>query len=200
MRDPAREVSRMFGRAMSSWSLRTLSVALVALAAWGCAEGDDDVPDDGPSVSGDGQVLEAARVLEQGVMEAVLAVRAKFDDPEVVTFAGDVLEDHRAARERAIVLARRLGLELEPSPLSRELERRAEVRLADHAETRGDVLEEEWLGDLIELDREATEWVEGRLLPTASAPEVRELLQDMRRMIADEALRAEEVRERQQRL
>lgn len=191
----------MVGRSIRARSLRALVAALVALSvggsAWGCAEGDDRVPDDGPAVSGDGQVLEAARVLEQGVMEAVLAVRAKFDDPEVVTFAGDVLEDHRAARERSIVLARRLDLELEPSLLSRHLEREAAARLAAYAEKRGDVLEWEWLGHLIELDRQATALVEGRLLPAASAPEVRELLQDMRRMIAHEALRADEVRARQ---
>lgn len=187
----------MVGRSMGVRCLRMLSAALVALSVLGCAEGDDAVPDPGPAVAGDAQVLEAARVLEQGVMEAVLAVRGKFDDPEVVTFAGDVLEDHRAARERAIVLARRLDLELEPSPLSRHLEREAAGRLAEYAEQRGDVLEWEWLGDLIELDGEAAHLVDGRLLPAASAPEVRELLQDMRRMIADEALRADEVRARQ---
>jgi putative membrane protein len=187
----------MVGRSMGARCLRRLSAALVALSVLGCAEGDDAVPDPGPAVAGDAQVLEAARVLEQGVMEAVLAVRGKFDDPEVVTFAGDVLEDHRAARERAIVLARRLDLELEPSPLSRQLEREAAERLAAYAEQRGDVLEWEWLGDLIELDAEAAHLVDGRLLPAASAPEVRELLQDMRRMIADEALRGDEVRARQ---
>jgi len=191
----------MVGRSMSARPLRVLFAPLIVLLVsgwvWGCAEGDESVPDDVPAVSGDAQVLEAARVLEQGVMEAVLAVRGKFEDPAVVTFAGDVLEDHRAARERAIVLARRLGLELEPSPLSRHLERQAAARLAKYADQFGDVLEWQWFGDLIELDDEATSLIDLRLLPAASAPEVRELLQDMRLMITDEARRSDELRDRQ---
>lgn len=175
---------------------RRILIATLALVALpGCPDRDDPVvmTTAAGEVRTDGEVLEATRALAQAVMESVLAVRPKLQDPAVRELATELLEDHRDARERAMVLARRLGLELEPTPLSRQVERDAEERRAWYVERRGVLLDVEWLGGIRERLEQARDVLERHLVPAARAPEVRELTQDLRRLVADQLARVDAV-------
>ncbi|MCO5167515.1 MAG: DUF4142 domain-containing protein [Planctomycetes bacterium] len=173
---------------------RVVVLALVLGALPGCPDRDDALTAaPAGDVRTDGEVLEAARVLSQAVMESVLAVRLKLQDPALRALATDLLEDHRAARERAMVLAQRLDLELEPTPLSRQLERDAEARRAWYVERRGVLLDIEWLAGIRERLAQAQDVIERHLLAAAQAPEVRELTQDLRRLVDDHLTRLDAV-------
>lgn len=177
-------------------SLPAVLLTSALLSLTGCPDRDDPVPATragAAELRGDGEVLEAARVLNQSIMETTLAVRSKLDDLDVQLLADDVLQEHRAARERAMVLAERLQVELRATPLSMQLERDAEGRLARYLEKYGDVLEHDWLEGQLTLHDEALGVIDRQLLPAATAPEVRELLQDMRRIVTAHVTRVEEV-------
>ncbi|MCW8140763.1 MAG: DUF4142 domain-containing protein, partial [Planctomycetota bacterium] len=181
--------------AMRLRARRILIATLALVALPGCPDRDDPVvmTTAAGEVRTDGEVLEATRALAQAVMESVLAVRPKLQDPAVRELATELLEDHRDARERAMVLARRLGLELEPTPLSRQVERDAEERRAWYVERRGVLLDVEWLGGIRERLEQARDVLERHLVPAARAPEVRELTQDLRRLVADQLARVDAV-------
>lgn len=162
----------------------------------GCPDGEEPAPASrtgAVELRSDGEVLEVARVLNQSIMETTLAVRSKLDDAGAQLLADDMLQEHRAARERAMVLAERLQVDLQATPLSMQLERDAEARLARYLEKYGGVLERDWLEGQLALHDEALGVIDRQLLPTATAPEVRELLQDMRRIVTAHATRVEEV-------
>ncbi len=178
--------------------VRPLAAVVVALAMplVGCPDRDDPVPASagrGDELRSDGEVLEAARALNQSILETTLAARAKLTDDEVQLLADDLMAEHRAARERALVLAERLELERGSTPLSLELERDAEARMAALLEAREEVLERDWLEGQLALHDDALDVLDRELLPVATAPEVRELLQDMRRLMTAHAARVEDV-------
>lgn len=177
-------------------SLAAVVVALPLLALTGCPDDGAEAPAGAGApadLESDGDVLEVARIINQSIMESTLAVRSKLGDADVQVLADDILGEHRAARERAMVLAGRLGLELRSTPLSLQLERDSEARLARYLEKRGDVLEHDWLEGQLTLHDEALGVLDRQLLPAASAPEVRELLQDMRRVMTADVTRIEDV-------
>lgn len=171
---------------------RSSVVAMVlALVLAGCPDetGFVDETSAGPAFD-DAQVLEIVRALEHGLLQSVVAVRGRLHDAEARLLADDVLAEARAGRERAIVLGERLELPLVPTPLSEELERTAEVRLERWIDAKG-ALASDWLLDQMDAQRAALDTIDAHLLPSARAPEVRELVRDLRRLSAEHLERAQ---------
>jgi hypothetical protein len=175
-------------RSRGGWTVPAL---LLACTLAGCPDEAAFVDaSTGEPAFDDGQVLEVTRALAHGLLQSVVAVRGRLDDVDARLLADDLLEDARAARERAVVLGERLDLSLEATPLSEELERTSELRLERWIETTGSVTIE-WLHDQVDAQRSAIDTIDAHLLPSARTPEVRELLRDLRALAADHLSRAE---------
>src|SRR5687767_8885838 len=170
----------------------TVAAMVLALVLAGCPEEDDLVSSEraGMRAFSDGEVLEAARALEHGLLQSVVAVRGRLRGDQARQLADDLLEESRAARERAMALGERLDEALAPTPLSQELERVAELRLARWIDAPAQAASE-WLSEQVEVQRAALDTIDAHLLPSARAPEVRELLRDMRRLASEHLERAE---------
>ena len=166
--------------------LRTIRLpalaALVSLSAFACTTPSETTTEAAAVVStplSTGEILQTLQAINQGeIAQAQLALE-KSQDPEVQAIARLLIEDHGALQQRVSQVAYLTKAELEESTLSRGVVMQAAEVEADLREVSGETFDRTFLAREAEMHEVALELVRDQLVPSARAPEVEQLLDDV---------------------
>lgn len=169
-------------------------VSAAALVLVGC-------PDDRRGV-GNGerlthpQVIGAARAINVGEIDYVVASQGRLVDPQISSMADRVLQDHRTALQALEQVTVQMGLVPEESDISRDLRDDVNDRIQNLAGQEGEDLRDEFLDAMVEKHERSLQVIDDDLLPSTTDPTLQQYLADLRGLIATHLEEARMYRER----
>ena len=162
----------------SVYSTTIAAAALLGLSA--CSLPSETASEAAAEVSqpmSTGEVLHVLHTINRGEIEHAQLALDTSEDPRVLETAERILEDHEASNERISAVAEFTGTSLQDNTLSKGLQMQASAILGDLEEMSGAEFDREFLQRQVELHDIALDTVTNELMPNASSPEVRQLLE-----------------------
>ena len=150
--------------------IRTLMAA--ALIAFGIASAAQaaDVPTDP-------QIAHIAYTAGQLDIEAAKQALAKSKNKEVRDFAQDMERDHAEVNKQALALVKKLKVTPEDNDTSRTLSKQASDKLAELEKLKGAEFDKAYVANEVAYHKSVNGALEAQLIPSASNPELKSLLQ-----------------------
>ena len=150
-------------------------IVLLALLLAACTHSREDSAGAAASLS-EGEILQVVKTLNDAeTAQAGLAVR-RASSPEARAIAQRILDDHSASNERLRQFTRDNDLRLQPSELSRSLQKQAEESNRELARLRGAEFDRAYLQRQIQMHEQTIETVRDQLLPASDDPQIRQRL------------------------
>jgi putative membrane protein len=114
-----------------------------------------------------------------GVLDVDAARQAleKSKDPEVRAFAETMVRDHEAVNRQALALVEKLGVTPQPNDLSKSLGDAAATKLASHEALSGGAFDRAYVANETAYHAQVNEALRTTLIPGATNPELRTLLE-----------------------
>ena len=165
-------------------SVAALSLMLVAGCAPSSADARGDSDDSASPVLTDPQIAHVAVTANAIDVEMAELVESRTTTRSVREFARTMITDHTAVNERAAALAQRLGVTPEDNPVSQSLLESAEEAQARLEGLRGEAFDRAYLAREVEYHQAVLDALADLLIPGATTPELRALLQEVRPAIA----------------
>ena len=137
--------------------------ALAALFVAGSASAQGAKPTDP-------QIAHIAYTAGQIDIEAAEQALKKSKNKEVVAFAKDMVRDHKAVNEKALSLVKKLKVTPEDNDTSKSLSQQAAQKRAELAKLNGDAF------DKVAYHKTVNDALENTLIPSATNPELKDLL------------------------
>jgi predicted outer membrane protein len=164
-------------------------VLTISLGSFACAS-NGDAPTEGEMTTATetaaqeaepmntGEILHVLQTINDGeINHAQLAVQ-KSDNPEVQQTAQTIIQDHRDLNERIDTIARDTGAEMTETDLSRTIETQVSQIQDQLTELSGQEFDQEFLRRQIQLHELSIMTARDELMPSATEPQVRDLLTD----------------------
>lgn len=117
----------------------------------------------------------------------------KATDPRVQEFGRRMVADHGAVNQQAMELANRLGLVPEASPTSRMLTEDAQQNMQQLQNLSGAAFDRAYIDHEVALHRQVLEALDQTLIPNASNPELKDLLEKGRPIFTGHLEMAEQI-------
>jgi putative membrane protein len=146
-----------------------LAAALVASAAPAGAQ-----PSGRPN---DAQIAHIAYTADNIDIEAGRLALRKSQNPQVRAFAQDMVRDHTAVNEQALALVRKLNVQPQDNDTSRALARQAEAETRRLEGLNGAAFDKAYAEHELAYHRQVNQAVRDTLIPSASNPELKRLLE-----------------------
>jgi putative membrane protein len=148
-----------------------MSAALAALSLLGSA-----ALAEGPKPT-DPQIAHIAYTA--GVIDITAAKQAisKADNKDVKAFAEDMVRDHEAVNKQALDLVKKLKVTPEDNDTSKTLSKQAADKLAELAKLKGAAYDKAYVANEVAYHKAVNGALETQLIPSASNPELKSLLQ-----------------------
>jgi putative membrane protein len=143
--------------------------ALAALFVAGSASAQGAKPTDP-------QIAHIAYTAGQIDIEAAQQALKKSKNKEVVGFAKDMVRDHKAVNEKALSLVKKLKVTPEDNDTSKSLSRQAAQKRADLAKLSGDAFDKAYVANEVAYHKTVNGALETTLIPSATNPELKDLL------------------------
>jgi len=114
-----------------------------------------------------------------GVIDVTAAKQAisKSKNKEVVAFAQDMVRDHEAVNKQALALVAKLKVTPEDNDTSKSLAKAAADKQAELAKLSGDAYDKAYVANEVAYHKTVNGALETLLIPSASNPELKSLLQ-----------------------
>ncbi len=114
-----------------------------------------------------------------GVIDIAAAKQAlmKTHDKEVRAFAENMVRDHEAVNKQALDLVKKLNVTPEDHDTSRALSKQAGEKLAELAKLNGAAFDKGYIENEVAYHKAVDKALETQLIPSASNPELKSLLQ-----------------------
>ena len=114
-----------------------------------------------------------------GVLDISAAKQAltKTKNKEVKQFAQDMVRDHSAVNEKAMALVKKLKVTPEDNDTSRSLSKQAGDKLAELKKLKGAEFDKAYVANEVAYHKTVNNALETELIPSASNPELKDLLQ-----------------------
>jgi putative membrane protein len=164
----------------------TLAAALAALPLSGPALAQSS----GPS---DAQIFHIARTA--GTIDVVAGQQAlkKTRNKQVRALAETLVRDHGAVNKQLLVLSRKLEVAPRSNPTSIELKQDADAKLASYAKLSGPAFDRAFVDNEVAYHKTALTAIEGTLIPSATDPRLKSLLQSADALFTEHLQHAEAV-------
>lgn len=166
---------------MATRNLATMPAAalLAVLGAAGCASTEQAAPSAASQAAerlSSGEILHVMHTLNMGELRQARLAMETSADPRVQDAAEIIIRDHTRSNQRIRALAQVQGVQLEPNPLSSQLERQAASVQSRLSGLAGTAFDRAYLVSQMQMHELALSTVRSELLPDAEAPAVREFL------------------------
>lgn len=102
---------------------------------------------------------------------------AKTHNKEVRQFAKDMVRDHTAVNKKALALVKKLKVKPENNPTSRALSKQASEKRAELRKLKGAAFDKAYIDNEVAYHKTVDNALETQLIPDASNPELKSLLQ-----------------------
>ena len=114
-----------------------------------------------------------------GVIDINAANQAlkKASNRQVKEFARDMVRDHEAVNKQALALVKKLKVTPEDNDTSRKLSKQASDKLAELSKLRGAAFDKAYIANEVAYHKTVDSALETELIPSASDPELKGLLQ-----------------------
>jgi putative membrane protein len=114
-----------------------------------------------------------------GVIDITAAKQAisKTRDKDVKAFARDMVRDHEAVNKQALALVKKLKVTPEDNDTSKALSKQAKDKLAELGKLKGDEFDKAYIDNEVAYHKTVDTALETQLIPSASNPELKSLLQ-----------------------
>ena len=114
-----------------------------------------------------------------GVIDIAAAKQAlgKTSNKEVKAFAQDMVRDHEAVNKQALDLVKKLKVKPEDNDTSRTLSKNAADKLAELGKLKGAAFDKAYVDNEVAYHKAVDNALETQLIPSASNPELKNLLQ-----------------------
>jgi putative membrane protein len=114
-----------------------------------------------------------------GVIDIKAAKQAeeKAGNKEVKQFAQDMVRDHEAVNKQALALVKKLNVTPEDNDTSRALSKQAGDKLAELGKLKGADFDKAYVANEVAYHKTVTNALEAQLIPSATNPELKSLLQ-----------------------
>jgi putative membrane protein len=125
----------------------------------------------------DPQIAHIAYTAGQLDIEAAKQALAKSKNKDVRAFADDMLRDHSAVNKQALALVKKLKVTPEDNPTSQALTKQAAAKRAELAKLNGPAFDKAYVDNEVAYHKTVNGALETQLIPSASNPELKSLLQ-----------------------
>jgi len=125
----------------------------------------------------DPQIAHIAYTAGEIDIKAAKQALDKASNKEVKQFAQDMVRDHEAVNKQALDLAKKLKLTPEDNDTSRALSKQAGDKLAEHDKLRGADFDKANIANEAAYHKTVNDALKTQLIPSASNPELKGLLQ-----------------------
>lgn len=130
-----------------------------------------------------------------GVIDINAARQAlkKSTNKEVKQFAQDMVRDHEAVNKQALALVKKLNVTPEDNDTSRTLSKQANDKLAELSKLKGAAFNKAYIENEVAYHKAVDNALETQLIPSASNPELKNLLQTALKIFEGHEQHAEHV-------
>jgi putative membrane protein len=125
----------------------------------------------------DPQIAHIAYTAGQLDIQAARQALAKSKNKEVRAFANDMVRDHTAVNKQALALVKKLNVKPEDNDTSRALTKQAAAKRAELATLKGSAFDKAYVDNEVAYHKTVNGALESTLIPSASNPELKSLLQ-----------------------
>jgi putative membrane protein len=153
---------------------RTLGAALAVLVLTvGTASAQPATP---PAKPNDAQIAHIAYTADEIDIKAAKQALEKSRNPQVREFAQDMVRDHTAVNDKALALTKKLGVKPQDNATSRALVKQADQEHKKLAKLSGPAFDRAYAQNEVAYHQEVNKALENTLIPSASNPELKDLL------------------------
>lgn len=152
-------------------TIRLLLAAALASAAAGAAWAQT------PGKPNDAQIAHVAYTADTIDIKSGQLALQKSRNPQVRAFAQDMVRDHTAVNEKALALAKKLGLQPQDNATSQALTQQADAEYQRLSALSGAAFDKAYAGHELAYHRQVNDAVRGTLIPSASNQELKGLLE-----------------------
>lgn len=144
----------------------------------------------------DAEVIGVTAAANDGeVQMAELAIK-KATSPEVKQFAGMMKSHHQTALQKGKKLQSKTKLEAVDSDASSYLKADAEKALKDLRDKDGKAFDRAYMESQVKAHKDVLTVIDNRLIPSSNNGEVKSMLVEMRRTVADHLVKAEDIQKK----
>jgi len=128
----------------------------------------------------DAQILGVPDVANTDEVDQANVALSRTHSDKVKSFAEMMVRDHTAAKNQGLSIAKQLGLSPATSAKSADVQKQGADALKTLHEANADDFDKKYLKTQIRLHEDTLKLLDGDLIPKASTPQVKGLLNDMR--------------------
>ena len=125
----------------------------------------------------DPQIAHIAYTAGQLDIDAAKQALAKSKNKEVRAFADNMVKDHSAVNKQALALLKKLKVKPEDNPTSQALTKQAAAKRAELAKLSGKAFDKAYVDNEVAYHKTVNGALETQLIPSASNPELKSLLE-----------------------
>ena len=125
----------------------------------------------------DPQIAHIAYTAGQLDIEAAKQALSKSKNKEVRDFADNMVKDHSAVNKQALVLVKKLKVTPQDNPTSQALTKQAAAKRAELAKLSGAAFDKAYVDNEVAFHKTVNSALETQLIPSASNPELKSLLE-----------------------
>jgi putative membrane protein len=151
-------------------SLTRISLALAAIVAAGAALAQSGTKPTDP------QIAHIAYTADEIDIKAAELAKKNSKNKEVLSFADDMIRDHKAVNEKALALVKKLNVTPEDNETSRALAKQGEDQLKKMSSLQGAEFDRAYVQNEVAYHQIVNDSLRKTLIPSATNPELKELL------------------------
>lgn len=168
-------------------SVRTLSTAVAVLAL------SSSLAAAQPAKPNDAQIAHIAYTADAIDIKAAQQALQKSRNRQVREFARDMVRDHTAVNKQALALVKKLNVTPQDNPTSQALLKQAAEERGKVAQLKGSEFDRAYAQNEVAYHQEVNKALETTLIPDASNPELKSLLETGLKIFQGHEQRAEQV-------
>lgn len=166
--------------------IRSIAIALVAgTMAMTAAHAADKLTDP--------QIAHIAYTAGEVDIAAAKQALDKSQNPDVRAFAQEMVRDHTAVNDKALALCKQLGVTPEDNDTSRSLAAEGKAKLAELAKLSGATFDRAYAENEVAFHKKVNSALADTLIPSASNPQLKDLLQTGLKLFEEHQKHAEEL-------
>lgn len=125
----------------------------------------------------DAQIAHIAYTAGEIDIKAAQLALQKSNNKEVRAFADDMVRDHKAVNDQALALVKKLNVTPQDNPTSQALVKQADAKRAELAKLSGPAFDKAYADNEVAYHQAVNDALRNTLIPSASNPELKNLLQ-----------------------
>ena len=146
----------------------------------------------------DGEIYAIEDAANTGEIQMAEIARKQATSAQAKNFAAMMLTHHREAENKLKALAKKENLTMKDDDVSNKLKSDVQSMVSDLRTKKGRDFDTTYIDDQVTAHRSVLDIIDNQLLPSAQNPEVKSLVTESRRVVADHLQKAEDIQSKMQ--